>query len=138
MVTDITSQLQRDEGIRLYPYLDTVGKVTIGVGRNLTDVGISRTECDAMLRNDIERADGMLMEALPWAEGLDDARHGVLLNMTFNMGVTGLLGFRDTLGKIQTRDYDGAADSMLQSKWATQVGARAQRLAQQLRTGVWQ
>lgn len=138
MITDIISQLTRDEGIRLYPYLDTVGRTTIGIGRNLTDVGISTDEADYLLANDIARAKANLEEALPWTSGLDSARQGALINMAFNLGIGGLMGFRNFLSAMQVGDWATAATEMLQSKWATQVRARAQRLSKQVETGEWQ
>lgn len=135
---DLTSQLVRDEGLRLKPYRDTVGKLTIGVGRNLSDVGISRDEALLLLANDISRAESELAEHLPWTSKLDDARLGVLIAMAFNLGIGGLLAFKDALGHIKTAEYDLAAKALLQSKWAVQVGGRAERLAEQLRTGQWQ
>lgn len=134
----IVDQLRRDEGVRLKPYKDSVGKLTIGVGRNLDDVGISNDEADLLLANDIAFASKMLEQALPWTGGLDQARLGVLLNMTFNMGVGSLLQFHDTLAKIKAGDYVGASEAMLRSKWAEQVGARAHRLALQMESGQWQ
>ncbi len=133
-------QLVRHEGLRLKPYRDTVGKVTIGVGRNLDDVGISEAEAHAMLDADIDRTERALRAALPWVDELDDARQGVLLNMAFNMGVgvpgsaRGLLGFPYTLGLVQAGKYDEAAKAMLESKWARQVGKRATELAQIMAT----
>jgi len=87
----LTDQLIRHEGKRLKPYVDTAGKITIGFGRNLTDVGISETEARNMLSVDISRAVSSLHHALPWAVGLPLAVHDVLANMTFNMGISGLL-----------------------------------------------
>jgi lysozyme len=141
---DLITQLKRDERLRLKPYNDTVGKLTIGYGRDLEDDGISPAEADVMLEDDIAIVRADLDKYLPWARQLDDARYGVLMNMAFNMGIgdatkgTGLMGFKHTLAMVQTGDYNGAAAAMLQSKWAGQVGARATRLATQMRTGEWQ
>lgn len=134
----LTKQLIRDEGLRLRPYKDTVGKVTIGIGRNLDDVGISHDEALVLLGNDIEKASAALRTQLPWTVNLDDARQGVLVNMTFNMGIGTVLKFKETLAHIQAGDYAAAASGMLQSNWAKQVGPRADRLANQMRTGIWQ
>ena len=133
----IIEQLKRDEGVRLKPYRDSVGKLTIGVGRNLDDVGIDANEADFLLSNDVVRAGLELSTHLPWTDKLDDARRGVLLNMTFNLGIAGLLTFRNTLSLIQNGHYAAAAAAMLDSKWAAQVGPRAQRLSQQMEQGVW-
>lgn len=131
----LISQLFDDEGLRLKPYRDSVGKLTIGVGRNLDDVGLSQDEALYLLGNDIRRAYGSLIVALPWVVKLNDARQNVLTNMAFNLGVDGLLGFKHTLNCVQREAWGDAADAMLQSKWARQVGARAVRLAQQMRSG---
>lgn len=137
IVNDLLSQLKRDEGIRLKAYRDQVGKLTIGIGRNLDDVGISLEEAEHLLANDIAAAQAQLAEQLPWTLGLDEVRRAVLTNMTFNMGIHGLMGFKNTLALIQAGEYEKAADNMLQSKWAQQVGPRAHRLALQMKTGSW-
>ncbi len=126
-------ELIRDEGVRNYPYKDTVGKLTIGVGRNLDDVGISKDEAYLMLDNDIQRTSDSLDKNLPWWKTLDEVRQRVILNMAYNLGINSLLGFKNTLAAIQAGRYNDAADGMLASKWATQVGARATRLADMMR-----
>ncbi|KVL84191.1 glycoside hydrolase family protein [Burkholderia stagnalis] len=131
----LIAELSRDEGRRLKPYVDTVGKTTIGVGRNLSDVGISDAECDGMLSSDIDRTIAWLDRNLSWWRQLDAVRQRVVINMAFNMG-GGLLSFVNTLAAMRRGDYAAAADGMLASKWAGQVGARAQRLASMMRAGV--
>lgn len=128
-------QLVKHEGLRLKPYRDTVGKLTIGVGRNLDDVGISKDEAAMMLDADITKVDQALGNALPWWDALDDVRQRVLANMAFNLGVLGLLKFKRTLARVAAGDYSAAADEMLSSKWAAQVGARATELAAMMKTG---
>lgn len=138
----LVAELERDEGLRLKPYRDTVGKLTVGVGRNLDDVGLSQDEAEYLLQNDIKRACADLDANLPWWRELDDVRQRVLVNMCFNMGIgsiqagRGLLSFGITLLKVKSGDYAGAAAGMLASKWAGQVGGRAKRLADMMRTGV--
>lgn len=134
----LREQLIRDEGIRLRPYTDTRGKLTIGCGRNLTDKGISPDEMDYLLDHDIEEAKRGVLTALPWAMGLDEPRFAVLVNMAFNMGLRGMLGFRKMLEAVAQADYESAAAELLDSTYAQQVGQRAQRLARQLVTGEWQ
>lgn len=133
----IEEQLRRDEGVRLKPYKDTVGKLTIGIGRNLDDVGISLEEAEIMLANDISKVDAKLKAALPWTDRMDRIRYAVLENMAFNMGVAGLLEFRQTLALIEDGKYAEAAKEMLNSHWAKQVGDRAIRLSLQLDSGEW-
>lgn len=131
----LKAELERDEGVRLSPYLDTVGKITIGVGRNLDDVGISRDEARYLLDSDIARTVAALDAALPWWSSLDEVRQRVVVNMAFNLGVPGLCEFHHTLADMQAGNYVGAAAAMLASKWAGQVGARAQRLAKMMASG---
>jgi lysozyme len=132
---ELIEQLRRHEGVRLKPYRDTVGKITIGVGRNLDDVGISNAEVDLLLQHDCEKV-WTQMSALPWFLELDPVRQDVLLNMCFNLGYAGLMKFKNTLGLIQRQRYAEASIAMLGSKWARQVGKRANELADQMRTGM--
>ena len=138
MIASLKDQLVRDEELRLKPYTDSVGKLTIGVGRNLTDKGISFQEAQGLLANDIADATADLQAKLPWTATLDDVRKGAMLNMTFNMGIGGLLEFHDFLARMQRGDFPGAAGAMLDSLWARQVGTRATRLSIQIQSGVWQ
>lgn len=128
-------QLRLHEGERLKPYRCTAGKLTIGVGRNLEDRGITAEESAYLLNNDIEREWKNLTAALPWVTGLNDVRQRVLLDMSFNLGIAGLLQFKNTLATIKAGQYNKAGDMMLDSLWAKQVGGRATRLAQMMRTG---
>lgn len=132
----LTAQLIAHEGCVLRPYTDTVGKLTIGIGRNLTDKGISRAEAETLLASDIDECVADLTSAFPWFVRLDEVRQRVLLDMRFNLGPTGYRSFTRTLALVEQGDYVSAADQMLKSKWAKQVGRRARTLAQMMRTGV--
>lgn len=131
------AELTRDEGLRQRLYKDnaTPPRNTIGVGRNLDDVGVSIEEAQYLLANDIKRAIEQLDANLPWWQNLDGTRQRVMVNMCFNLGIKRFLGFQNTLTFIKNGDYDSAADEMLKSAWAGQVGARAQRLSQMMETG---
>lgn len=131
----LTDELVRDEGLRLRLYTCTAGKASIGVGRNLEDRGITKTEAMLMLAHDIDDACADLDRNLPWWRGMDPLRQRVLANMAFNLGIVKLLGFRNTLAAMKAGDYAAAADGMRRSLWARQVGARADRLAQMMETG---
>ena len=131
----MTRQLRLHEGERLKPYRCTAGKLTIGVGRNLEDRGITAAESAMLLANDIAREETELVRALPWVAQLDEVRQRVLLDMSFNLGLAGLLGFKNTLAAIQAGDYQRGATMMLDSKWARQVGGRAERLSRMMATG---
>jgi lysozyme len=128
-------ELTQDEALRLKPYRCTAGKLTIGVGRNLDDVGITANEADYLLENDIGRAMADLDRALPWWRGLSDSRQRALVNMCFNLGLTRLLGFKGMLSALESGDGAEAAREALDSAWARQVGGRAQRIAKMLVEG---
>lgn len=132
----VMDQLIAHEGLRLKPYRDTVGKLSLGVGRNLDDVGISRGEALGMLANDVQKVEHGLDLNCPWWTSLDPVRQRVLIDMGFNLGIDGLLGFRNTLKLIQAGQYEQASAALLLSKWASQVGKRAETLAQMMKTGV--
>lgn len=128
-------QLILHEGFELMPYTDTVGKVTIGVGRNLTDRGISKDEALYLLDNDIDLHAEELEKAFPVVHQLDRVRYYVLLDMAFNMGIPRLSKFKNMWTYVKAHDYEKAAVEMLDSKWARQVGRRAKNLAKQMETG---
>jgi len=130
----LEADLIRDEGLRLKPYVDTVGRLTIGVGRNLTDVGVSESEARILLGNDIDAVAAQLGRALPWWAGLSEARQRALVNMGF-MGVPKLLEFRRMLAALQAGDWAEAARQALDSRWAQQVGSRAHRVAALIEEG---
>lgn len=134
---NIYEQLIRDEGDIPHPYRDSEGKLTIGVGHNLDAKGISWRARMVILGDDVEDATRELENALPWVRDLNDARRGALINMTFNLGIGGLLSFKNTLAAIQEGRWDDAAKGILDSKYARQVGPRAHRVAEQIRTGKW-
>ena len=131
----LRKRLALDESVRTKPYRDTEGKLSIGVGRNLDDVGLRADEINLMLTNDIAAAIADLDRVLPWWRGLSDARRLVLANMAFNLGISRLLGFKNMLEAAKQERFSDAADEMLDSKWAGQVGDRAKRLAAMMRAG---
>ena len=132
----IKEQLIRHEGLRLKPYRCMAGKLTIGIGRNLDDCGISQTEAYLLLENDIQNCEKQLLDEIPEIYNpLDEVRKSVLLNMCFNLGIGGLLGFNNTLAFIAAGDWERAANGMLASKWAKQVGRRAIELSEMMRKG---
>ena len=137
MADKLIDMLIDHEGMRRKPYRCTAGKLTIGVGRNLDDRGISPDEAMYMLANDIRDARRELSAAFPWFDKLDDVRQAVLIDMHVNLGLSRLQGFRNTLALIGVGKYEAAAQEMLNSKWAEQVGRRAQRLSRMMATGRW-
>jgi lysozyme len=131
----LDAQLRDDEGERNKLYQDSVGKWTGGVGRNFSDRVMSPGLIKFMLDEDIDLATGELDRNAPWWRGLCDARQNVLVNMCFNMGWPRLSGFKKFLAALQAKQYDKAADEMMDSAWAKQVGARADRLEKMMREG---
>lgn len=121
----LKDQLILHEGLKLKPYKCTAGKLTIGVGRNIEDIGITEDEARALLDNDILRVAQELDNGLPWWRDLSDVRQRVLLDMAFNLGTPTLMKFKNTLGLIEAGDFVGASEEMLRSRWAEQVGQRA-------------
>lgn len=134
----IIADLVRDEGEVLHAYQDHLGWWTIGVGRLIDKRrggGITAEESRYLLANDLARFAAELDERLPWWRSLDAVRQRVVLNMAFNLGVSGLLSFRNTLAAVKRGDYAAAAAGMQASKWSRQVGQRAVRLAAMMSTG---
>lgn len=136
-----TDQIKQDEGLVLHAYQDHLGFWTLGYGRLIDKRKggrISEDEALYLLKNDVNERAKALSDALPFWADLDDARKGALLNMSFQLGMAGLLKFKNTLAFIEAGDYENAAANMLKSKWAQQTPARAKRVSEQIRTGQWQ
>ena len=135
----MVGDLKRDEGLRLTPYRDTGGVLTVGYGHTGSDVTAAQVwtqgEADDTLIEDIAIAQSELDEALPWWRTLDDARQDVLVEMCFNQGIGALLEFKRTLAAIRAGQWARASAGMLLSAWAEEVGGRAARLAAIMRTG---
>jgi len=128
--------LMRHEGLRLDLYTDTTGHATIGVGRNLTDNGISHDEAMFMFENDITTAENEVKRALSSAfNDLTINRQNALIDMMFNLGPYGFGQFEKMIENINNKDYAGAAREMLDSHWATVVGNRANDLAELMEEG---
>lgn len=141
MTEKLRKMLEADEGRVAHAYQDHLGFWTIGVGRLIDKAkggGLSNDEIDYLLNNDIQKCLAGIRGALPWFDTLNEARQAVLVAMAFQMGLNGLLGFRNTLAAVRDGRFEHAAELMLQSKWATQTPKRAQRMAHQMRTGEWQ
>jgi lysozyme len=124
----LTEMLIKHEGMALKSYRCTAGKNTIGVGRNLDDAGISQEEALLLLANDIERLELRLTCRLPWIVKLPEPQQLVLLNMAFNLGVGGLLKFKNMLAALERQDIRSTQHEMLNSRWARQVGYRCDDL----------
>lgn len=130
----LEKQLLIDEGYRQFPYKDSVGKLTIGIGRNIEDNGIAKDEAIYLLRRDIANTRVELMQ-FRWFNRLNEARKEALINMCFNLGLTTLLKFKNMISALDDMNYDLAAEEALDSRWSEQVGERAQRIARIIKYG---
>jgi len=136
-MTALEDQLIDHEGLELKPYRCTAEKLTIGVGRNIEDRGITEDEARYLLKNDIKIVEDELLEKKPVVAGLDAVRQRVLVDMGFNLGIPTLLKFQNMWAAIEEEDFETAAEEAMDSRWAKQVGRRAERLCQAMATGEW-
>ena len=152
-MAEMITRLKMHEGCSLKPYKCPAGKLTIGIGRNVEDNpltaeelrvvgdwkhGITREAAHYLCRNDIERCIADLKKHLKWFDGLDKERKYAMIDLCFNMGINKLLTFKKTLASIACGNYRKAAEQLLQSKYASQVGKRAKRIAILIETGRWE
>lgn len=128
-------QLKRHEGLKLQMYKCPTGYPTIGYGHRLDINPISEIAAEQILKDDLNLFIPSIIANFPIYEKLNEARRWVLINMAFNLGISGLKQFKNTLKYIENGEYEKAAINMLLSKWATQVGSRAKELAKQMQTG---
>ena len=117
--------LIKHEGLRNFVYRCPSGKQTIGVGRNLEDRGITNAEAMYLLHNDIESVTQQLKDRLYWFENIHEDAQACLIDLCFNCGLGGLLTFTKTLEHIKNENYKAASVTILESKWAKQVGVRS-------------
>lgn len=134
-LTALKATIKKAEGYRDKLYLDTVGVQTIGYGRAIGRVGISQDEAELMFANDIGRAIGGLDITLPWWRELDEVRQSALVEMVFQLGANGFMDFRKMRTALFYRDYETAADEILNSRWHVQTPKRCERIAKMIRTG---
>jgi lysozyme len=145
----LAEQLKREESKRLTVYDDKTGdpivpgyKVeghpTIGIGRCLDKKGLTDDESEYLFANDISEVRIGLARRIPWMTSLNEPRQAVLFGMAFQMGIDGLMLFRNSLAMAKAGEYEACAHNLLRSKWASQTPKRAYRMAEQMRTGVWQ
>jgi lysozyme len=130
----LIAQLITHEGRRRFAYMDTVGKVTVGVGRNLSDKGLSDDEILYLLNNDIDECVADLA-TFPWFANLDAIRQRVMVDFRFNVGPKGLRNFKGLLRALESGNYIDAAKHLRDSLWYRQVKTRGVRLVQMMRTG---
>jgi lysozyme len=136
-VSSLREQLIREEGWKAEPYRDSRGFLTIGVGWNLDIHPLPDEVVSLLLQISMGRVLDGLRARIPWYVNLNEPRQVVLEQMAFQMGVAGLMTFKNTLAFVKAGDYAQAATEMLDSRWAKQTPERAHRLAEQMRTGAW-
>jgi len=134
ITTELKNALIKDEGYRQFPYMCTAEKLTIGIGRNLDDVGVTEDEAMYLLENDIEKSIEDAEDIFNLNE-LSQVRQEVIINMIFNLGKTRFLKFSKTIQAIKDKDFNKAGSEMMDSKWYRQVGSRASRLIQEMKRG---
>ena len=137
-MSKLIETLKRHEGVKDTLYKCTADKWTIGVGRNLEDVGLSEDEIDYLLQNDIERTKNLIERYMPWYSDLDEVRQEALINFVFNVGIGTAMKFKNAMAALEAHDYDTAAVEMMDSNWAKQVGNRAIEVTEMIRTGEYQ
>ncbi len=136
-MVSLEDQLITHEGLELKPYQCTADKLTIGVGRNIEDRGITEDEARYLLKNDIKIVEDELLSKKPMVAELDAVRQRVLVDMGFNLGIPTLLKFQNMWLAIEQGDFIQASVEMMDSRWARQVGQRAHRLSEAMRIGEW-
>lgn len=133
--TLLCNELRRDEGVEKKPYFDSVGKLTIGVGRNLEDNGLSDDEINLLLNNDIARTIKELMDSFDWFNALSPARKRAIVNMAFNLGISRFKKFKKMIRALSIGHYNRASIEALDSRWSKQVGLRSERIANMIEEG---
>ena len=136
--------LKRHEGVKHFAYRDSLGILTIGCGRNISNsekhhgLGISDDEIDYMLQNDIERTIKELSREYPWFNDMEEgARRDAIINMHFNLGRARFAGFKKAIGHMEMGDHDQAALEFLDSRWARQVKGRAIEVTDMIKTNTY-
>ena len=137
-MSQLLDMLMKHEGVETHAYTDTVGKLTIGVGRNIDPVGglgLSKKEIAYLLQNDVDRVEQELVNSIPWVEHIEWERMDALVNICFNLGLPRFLKFKKALAAAEDQDWELCADEFMDSRWSSQVGQRAVELTTLLRTG---
>tara|TARA_R100000234_G_C4954557_1_gene158936 strand:- start:21 stop:455 length:435 start_codon:yes stop_codon:yes gene_type:complete len=127
LIDDLKEMLIKNEGMELKPYQCTSDKTTIGVGRNLTDNGITVQEAEMLLANDMDGVFADLDRNIPFWQSMPYNVRLVLADMCFCLGINRLLKFTKMLEAMEERDFELAGEELLDSTYAVQVKKRADR-----------
>ena len=131
---NVVESIKKHEGWRSKMYEDSVGVKTIGYGFNLEENELPKPVGELWLSIKIHQHEDEL-KRLHWYNKLDQTRQDVLLDMHYNLGDSRFRQFKKMIKALENEKYDRAADEMLDSKWARQVGSRAEELADKMRSG---
>jgi lysozyme len=128
----------RHESIKLKPYYDTATppRLTIGCGRNLSNVGISMDEALYMLDADMAKVH-VACDNYPWFKKLSDAREAAMMDLVFNLGYAGIAKFPKFLTAMSVGNWNDAANELVNSAWYNQVGVRGPEIVALIRTETW-
>jgi lysozyme len=133
---DIEQMVLAHEGLRLKPYRCPAGKLTIGVGRNIEDRGITPSEAMLLLRNDLQECENDLKTIfVDWNPALLGFRAWALVDMRFQLGGSGFRKFKKMIAAVKNRDWEQVAIQAEDSRWFKQVPRRAKEIVAILRTG---
>ena len=134
----LRAQLAFDEGRRNRIYGDTRGKLTIGIGFNLSDNPLPDFIVDALYDYSEKNAELAARKWIPTFDLLSDVRKAVVVEMSFQLGYSRLSGFAITQAAILRESWNDAADAMLDSEVAkVEAPARWHRLANMMRSDTW-
>lgn len=142
MNNPLQKRILKHEGYREFPYLDTTGNFTVGIGHKIAidqvkdyNTGITLANAITLLESDIQLATGECSGMIPCFSALDAIRQGILIEMCFQLGLSGLLAFKKMLAALESGRFDDAAQEMLDSEWHSQTPARCEELANLMKIG---
>lgn len=151
-IAEIVDRLEFHEGCVLMPYICPAGHLTIGIGHNIDanpfngeelrvlgdwQHGITKEAAYYLCRRDANKVIGDVKKHIPFFDALDVERQYALIDLDFNMGWRKLAQFKKMLSAFGAGNYKTAAEELLNSKYAEQVGKRAKRIAHLIETGEW-
>lgn len=135
----LLDRLKLDEGCVLHVYDDSRGIKTLGIGRNVDGNhggGITLDEALYLLQNDVGRV-LIQLAPYPWFKNQDSIRQAALAQLVFNLGLAGMLHFPHFLAAMMVNDYTTAVKELTDTPWHSQVGARGDRIINQIANGAW-
>lgn len=127
-----------NEGYKQFPYICSAGKLTVGIGFNLDDVGLSKSESLVILEMRLTKIDKRLTEDLPWFSNLNDARKSAIKDMAYQMGINGLFSFKKSLKLMADELYGAAGIEFSDSDWSRQTPNRSAKVCSMIKTGEFQ